>query len=94
MGAIVIVAVNDGINHETGYRHEHEKKKAWERHYKPLAPAYEIRRGWLDGSAFIVRDVSWTGMKCPNCGLVAKDWNRNGHMARNSHVERDNMMDT
>ena len=94
MGAIVIVAANDGINHETGYRHEHEKKKAWERHYIPLPPAYEIRRGRLDGRAFIVRDVSWTGMKCPNCGLAAKDWNRNGHMARNSHVDRDDMMDT
>ena len=45
MGAIVMVAANDGINHETGYRHEHEKKKAWERHYIPLPPAYEIRQG-------------------------------------------------
>ena len=94
MGAIVMVAANDGINHEAGYGHEHEKKKGSERHYIPLPPAYEIRRGRLDGRAFIVRDVSWTGMKCPNCGLAAKDWNRNGHMARNSHVDRDDMMDT
>jgi hypothetical protein len=42
MGAIVMVAANDGINHETGYEHEHEKKKALERHYIPLPPAYEI----------------------------------------------------
>ena len=50
MGAIVIVAANDGINHETGYRHEHENKKAWERHYIPLPPAYEIRRvGRMEG---------------------------------------------
>jgi hypothetical protein len=33
MGAIVMVAANDGINHETGYGHEHEKKKALEGHY-------------------------------------------------------------
>jgi len=26
MGAIVMVAANDGINRETGYWHEHEKK--------------------------------------------------------------------
>ena len=32
MGAIMIVAANDGINHETGYRYEYEKKKAWEGH--------------------------------------------------------------
>jgi hypothetical protein len=43
MGAIVIAAANDGINHETSYRDEHEKKKAWERHYIPLCPAYAIR---------------------------------------------------
>jgi hypothetical protein len=43
MGAIVMVAANDGINHETGYGHEHEKKNASERHYIPLPPAYEIR---------------------------------------------------
>jgi hypothetical protein len=47
MGAIVMVAANDGINHETGYRHEHEKKKAWERHYIPLPSAYAIRLGLL-----------------------------------------------
>jgi hypothetical protein len=35
MGAIVMVAANHGINHETGYRREHEKKKASERHYLP-----------------------------------------------------------
>jgi hypothetical protein len=58
MGAIVIVASNYGINHETGYRHEHEKKKAWEGHYIPLSPAYAIRQDQLDGSAFIVPDVS------------------------------------
>jgi hypothetical protein len=62
MGTIVMVAANDGINHETGYGHEHEKKKGSERHYIPLPPAYEIRQGQLDGSAFIVPDVSWTGM--------------------------------
>jgi hypothetical protein len=43
MGAIVMVAANDGINHETTYGHEHEKKKASARHYIPLPPAYEIR---------------------------------------------------
>jgi hypothetical protein len=48
MGAIVIMAANEGINHETGYRHEHEKKKAWEGHYIPLAPAYAIRQGQLE----------------------------------------------
>ena len=49
MGAIVMVAANDGINHETGYGHEHEKKKVSERHYIPLAPAYEIRHaGWME----------------------------------------------
>ena len=58
MGAIVIVAANDGINHETGNRHEHEKKKAWEEHYIPLLPAYAIRQGQLDGSVHIVPDVS------------------------------------
>ena len=45
MGAIVMVAANEGINHETGYGHEHEKKKASERHYIPLPPGYEIREG-------------------------------------------------
>jgi hypothetical protein len=44
MGAIVMVAANEGINHETGYGHEHEKKKALERHHIPLPPAYEICR--------------------------------------------------
>jgi len=52
MGAIVMVATNDGVNHVTGYGHEHEKKKALERHYIPLPPAHEIRRGQLDGTAF------------------------------------------
>jgi len=28
MGAIVMVAANEGINQETGYGHEHQKKKS------------------------------------------------------------------
>ena len=49
MGAIMMVAANEGINDETGYGHEHEKKKASERHYIPLAPAYEIRQvSWME----------------------------------------------
>ena len=43
MDAIVMVAANDGINHETGYGYEHEKKKASKSHYMPLALSYEIR---------------------------------------------------
>ena len=58
MGAMVIMAANDGINHETGYRHEHEKKKAWERHYIPLTPAYAIRQSQLDRSLFLARGRS------------------------------------
>ena len=45
MDAIVMVTANDAINHETGYGHEHEKKKASERHYIPLPLSYEIRLG-------------------------------------------------
>ena len=90
----MMVAANEGINHETGYGHEHEEKKASERHYIPLPPAYEIRQvSWME-ACFIVPDVSWTEMKCPNCGLAAEEWNRSGHMARNSRVERDTVMDT
>jgi hypothetical protein len=37
MGAIVMVAANEGINHETGYGHEHEKQSALERHYIPAS---------------------------------------------------------
>jgi hypothetical protein len=43
MGAIVMTATNDGIDHEASYRHEHEKKKRSERHYIPLLSAYAIR---------------------------------------------------
>jgi len=46
-----MVAANDAINHETGYGHEHEKKKASERHYLPLALSYEIRQGRLAGGS-------------------------------------------
>jgi hypothetical protein len=42
MNTIVMVAANDGINHETGYGREHEQKKASERHYIPLSLSYEI----------------------------------------------------
>ena len=45
MGAIVMTAANDGINHEASDRHEHEKKKRSERHYTPLLSAYAIRDG-------------------------------------------------
>ena len=93
MGAIVIVAANDGINHEAGYGHEHEKKKGSEGHYIPLLSAYAIRNGHFDGGAFIVPDVSRRG-RMPNCDLASEDCIRSGHMARNSRVERDTMMDT
>src|SRR6266699_7061417 len=43
MAAIVMLAANDGINRETGYGQEHEKKDSSERHYAPLPPAYENR---------------------------------------------------
>ena len=59
MGAIVMVATNDGVNHVTGYGHEHEKKKGSETHYIPLLSAYEIRQGQVDGSSFF----------CPRCIL-------------------------
>jgi hypothetical protein len=66
MGAIVMVAANEGINHETSYRHEHEKKKAWERHYKPLPPAYAIRRGRKH--VYCSRCILG-GDEMPNCDL-------------------------
>ena len=69
MDTIMMVAANDGINHETGYGREHEKKKASERHYIPLPPAYAIRQSQLDGSVFIVPDVSWAGTKCQTVTL-------------------------
>ena len=56
MGAIMMVAANDGINRETGYGHEREKKNQLERHYIPLPPAYEIRQGQLDGGTFTKTD--------------------------------------
>ena len=52
MDARGMAAANDGINHETGYGHEHEKRNSQESHYIPPPPAYEIRRGQLDGTAF------------------------------------------
>src|SRR5712671_3703013 len=49
MDAKVMAAANHGINHETDYGYEHEKKRASKSHYMPLALSYEISQDQLDG---------------------------------------------
>jgi hypothetical protein len=46
MGAIRMMAANNGINRKTGYRHEHKKKKSLERHLNTrfLQQIYQIQQ--------------------------------------------------
>ncbi len=57
-----MVAANDGINHETGYGREHEKKKASEGHYIPLL--YHTRFAEVCRGPYNTDNAAYRAAKC------------------------------